>query len=189
MKKFSFVLFIGVLLLTVGGCKKVIKRVFDGLSFNVPEIVVAIPYFPVPPGTPVPASEISVGSYSQQFNLDSAVKANTGGTFGAADVKSVKVEKIVMTVIEGANANNNLSNFESARFTLASDVRTEPVNVATIEFPNTETVTTTFTAPENSPELLPYLQGSNIIYQNYGKLRRYTTQPMTLSVKVTLNVR
>jgi hypothetical protein len=93
--------------------------------------------------------------------------------------------------MSNADEQNNFSNFESARFTFASNAsqNTAEIEVASLTFPQTNTPTVTYTAPENAPELRPYLNGSKLTYNVYGKLRRYTTKALSISVKVTMKVR
>ena len=93
-------------------CKKLVAAVFGGTDVNAPEVQVTIPtVFIVPP------NEMSLGTYSFHFNLDSIVRANTGGIFGANVVNSIKVKQVVVN-ITNADQVNNLANFESARVTL-----------------------------------------------------------------------
>lgn len=192
MKKLSVsVLLVIVIVAVITSCKKIINSVFSGVDVEVPEVVFTVPAPPpLPPGFPVPTSEQSIGSLSQSFNLDSAVKAKTNGQFGAGDVTSVKVKQIIFNM-SNADEQNNFSNFESARFTFASNAsqNTPEIEVASLTFPQTNTPTVTYTAPENAPELRPYLNGSKLTYNVYGKLRRYTTKALSISVKVTMKVR
>lgn len=174
------VLMIMVLVAASVGCKKIIRNIFKGIDADIPEVSVTIPAIPVvlPFVIPIPLS--------QPFNLDSTVKANTGGVFGANDVSSVKVKQIVFNLTD-ADSLNNLSNFESVRVTFSSDVKTDTVTVASIVFPETYASTATYT-PVNSPELKPYLTGSMLYYTIFGKIRRVTTKSLHLSIKVTLRV-
>ena len=195
MKKvIGSVLLVMVIVSGVVGCKKIINSIFQGVDVDVPEVTFTVPAPPTPPpGTtlpPVPTSEGTIGSKVQSFNLDSAVKAKTNGEFGAGDVTSVKMKQIVMT-IANPDEQNNFSNFESARFTFASNAgaNTPEVQVASFTFPTTNTSTVTYTAPENGAELRAYLNGNQLTYNVYGKLRRYTTKALTVSVKVTMKVK
>lgn len=182
MKKLViFVLIIVTLVATSISCKKIIRNIFQGIDADVPEFSVTIPPIPIvlPIAIPIPIS--------QHFNLDSTVKANTGGVFGANDVTSVKVKQVVFNLSD-ADSLNNLSNFESVRVTFSSDVKTDTVTVASVVFPETYAATVTYT-PVNSPELKPYLTGSVLHYTIFGKIRRVTTKSLHLSIKVTLRVR
>jgi hypothetical protein len=192
MKKvFTSVLVILVIVAGVTGCKKIIDSIFQGIDVDVPEFVLTIPAPPpLPPGFPVPPGEQSLGSLSQNFNLDSAVKAQTAGQFGAGDVSSVKIKQMIFTIANADDA-NNFSNFESARISVASNAsqNTPEVDIAAITFPQTYTPTYTYTSSENAAELRAYLNGSRLTFNVYGKLRRYTTKAVTISVKVTMKVK
>ncbi len=163
-------------------CKKLIKAVFGGTDVNVPAFQVNIPTV-----IAVTSYEIPIGSFSINFNLDSTVKANTAGVFGANDVNSVKVKQVNIN-ITNADSLNNLANFESARVTLQSNSNNNPVELFNITFPDAYASTYSYT-PTNSPELLPYLKGTSITYNIYGKMRRITNKPLTMVVSVILRAK
>jgi hypothetical protein len=192
MKKVAgSVLLVVLMVAAIASCKKIVNAVFPGVDVDVPEVIFTVPAPPpLPPGFPVPTSEQSIGSLSQSFNLDSAVKAKTNGEFGASDVTSVKIKQIVFNM-SNADEQNNFSNFESARFTLASNTSQNlpEIEVAALTFPQTYTSLVTYNALDNAPELRSYLNGSKLTYNVYGKLRRYTTKALSISVKVTMKVK
>ena len=182
MKKIT-VLVLAVMIIVAGsvGCKKIIRKIFQGIDADVPEFTVTLPIIPI-----APPNEFFLGTLSQHFNLDSTVKANTGGVYGANDVSSVKVKQMIFNLSD-ADQLNNLSNFESARITFSSDIKTDTVTVASVTFPDTFASTYTYT-PANSPDLKPYLNGSILYYNVFGKIRRITTKQLHMSIKVTLRV-
>lgn len=182
MKKLSvYVLLVILIAAGISSCKKIIREIFQGIDADVPEFSVTLP--PIPVALPF---EVPFPRLSQHFNLDSAVKASTGGVYGANDVSSVKVKQIFFN-LANADTLNNLSNFESVRVAFSSDTNTDTVTIASITFPETYSSTITYT-PVNSPDLKPYLTGSILYYDVYGKIRRITTKPLQLSIKVTLRV-
>lgn len=160
-------------------CKKIVAAIFGGTDVNIPEVHITIP-----PVIAISSNEMSLGSFSQNINLDSTVRANTGGTFGVNAVNSIKVKQVLIT-ITNPDPSNNLSNFQSARVTLQSNTNSTPTDFFSITFPDTYTATYTFT-PTDSPELLPYLKGNTITYNIYGRVRRTTNKPLTMVVTVTL---
>jgi hypothetical protein len=182
MKKFHVPVFV-VIVIIIGSfaCKKIIKKIFQGIDANVPEFVVVLPPIPY-----APPFEVPLGTFRQEFNLDSTIRANTGDVYGAKDVSSVKVKQIVFN-LSNADEQNNISNFESARLTFLSNIRADTLTIASIAFPDTYATSYTYT-PVNSPELKPYLDGSVFYYNAYGKVRRITTRQMEMSVQVTLRV-
>lgn len=187
MKKFIPVFVAALAVAGFGGCKKVIDAIFPGIEADVPAITVTIPALQPFPGAPVPQGELRVGSYTQHFNLDSLVKAKTGGAFGAGDVTSVQLKQINFTV-GNSDQQNNLSNFKSVRFTFSSSSRQDVADIGTINFPDS-TITSYSWMPTNVPDLRPYLSGSELNYNVYGQLRRYTTRALNLTMNITLKAK
>jgi hypothetical protein len=182
MKKIILTLTVVVLLVTlVSSCKKTVTQLFPGIDAQVPDVVITVPPIPfVIPG------EISLGTYSTTFNMDSIIRANTAGVFNANDVSSVKVKTITIAVLNGDNL-NNLSNFNYARLTLSSNSNAAEAEIVTINFPQQETHTITV-SPTNSPDLRSYLNGNQLEYNVYGQLRRITTKTMDVRVSVTVRI-
>ena len=183
MKRSIRILFAtGLLFIGFLSCKKVAEAIFQGLDANVPDVQITIPIIPL-----VSPSEISIGSYSYNFNLDSIVKAKTAGVFGANAVRFIKIKQIVIT-ITNPDPLNNLANFESARMTIQSNTNNTPVEFFSQTFPDTYATTFTFT-PTNSTELFEYLKGTTITYNIFGKNRRITTKQLNMVVSTTLAVK
>lgn len=177
----SVLIVMAIIFAVSSGCKKIIRSLFQGIDAEVPRFSVTLP-----PILVAPPDERPFGSFSMHFNLDSTVRANTNNVYGANDVSSVKVKEMIFS-LSNADSANNISNFESVRFTFSSNARTDTVTIASITFPDTYTENYTYT-PENSPELKPYLQGTTLYYNAFGKLRRITTKILTLSLQVILRV-
>lgn len=167
------------------GCKKIVSNIFKGFETTLPKMVVTIPSFTVLPGTPVPDEEIALPVFSQKFNLDSLIKANTNGVFGVDDLNSVKLTKMKIS-IENADQNNNLANFKTLRFALSSNNNNTPVEVATFTFDDSYAETKTYTAPNGGPELINYLKGSQLNYHSHVRIRRFTTKPLRISFETTI---
>jgi len=182
MKKLIITVLVVVAIVAGVSCKKIIKALFPGLDVDAPSVTVTLPAIPF-----APPDELQITSYTQHFNLDSIVKERTSGTFNANDVGSVTIKEMVFTLTNGDEF-NNLSNFESVRITLTSDSKPEPAEVANITFPDPYTNPTYTYTPATAVDLRPYLNGTQLTYNVYGKIRRITTRPLTLSVRVTLRV-
>jgi len=165
-----------ILLIAFSSCKKIIAALFKGVDVNVPQVEVTIPSI-----IAVVPVEISLGTFSYHFNLDSNVKAKTGGVFGANAVNSIKIKQINVS-FSNADQLNNFSNFEIARVTLHSNSNNNPVTIFTTNFPDTYAASVSI-AP-NDVELLSYLKGSEIIYTIFGKMRRITTKPLNMSISI-----
>ena len=170
-----------IVLLAAISCKKLVSELFQGMDVNVPAVQVTIPTV-----IAVTPNEVSLGSFSLHFNLDSIIKANTAGVFGVNSVSSIKVKQISIT-INNADPLNNLSNFETARITLQSNSDSNPAELFSITFPDSYASSFTSTTV-NSPDLLPYLKSPDITYNIFGKMRRITTKPLNMTVAVTLRV-
>ncbi|WP_207496481.1 hypothetical protein [Aridibaculum aurantiacum] len=165
----------------MSSCKKVVTAVFPGVDVQVPQVVIT-----VPPLIMVPPNEVSLGTYSTSFNLDSIVRANTAGVFNANDISSVRVKTITVAVQNSDNL-NNLSNFEYARLTISSSSNSSEANIATINFPDVASSTQTATT-DNSPDLRAYLNGNQLSYNVYGKLRKPTTKSLNVAVNITMRI-
>lgn len=182
MKKlFITVSLIGALI-GITSCNKIKDALFPAIDVELPAFQFSIPAIPF-----VLNSEASLGSFTMKFNLDSIIRANTAGAFGAGAVSTVKVKQMVISIPNGDQL-NNLANFESARFTFSSNTKTTPAEILSITFPDTYSTSTTFT-PTDSPELKEYLSGSELTYTLYGKARRITTKSLTFNIQVTLSAK
>jgi len=80
-------LFIIVLVLTFAACKKIVRAIFPSMDETVPDIQVTLPAVPF-----VPPQEMSLGSYTAHFNLDSNIRASTNGSFDISYVSSIKIK-------------------------------------------------------------------------------------------------
>jgi hypothetical protein len=164
---------------TMLSCKKIVSAIFNGTDINVPTLQLTIPVI-----LAVTPNEISLGSFSQQINVDSIIRANTEGVFGINAVSSIKLKQAAWS-ISNADALNNLANFESARVTLQSNSNNTPVEIISVIFPDAFATSYTY-VPVSSPELLPYLNGNTLTYTMFGKVRRITNKPLNFLVQVTL---
>lgn len=179
MRKIFVGIFAALIIFTAcSSCKKIAKA-FGGSDIAAPQYQVTIPIVPF-----VLPTEISLGSYSFSFNLDSVVRANTSGAFGAKDVNSIKIKQVSINILN-ADQLNNLANFSSARVTLYSNANNTPVELFAINFADTYAASYNYTTT-NSPELLSYLKGSVLTYTLYGKMRRVTTKPLSMTLDVIL---
>lgn len=175
---------VSLLIFVIAGmsCNKIKDAIFPSIDVNLPAFQIRVPAIPI-----VLSSEASLGSFTINFNLDSIIRANTAGAFGAGAVSTIKVKKMVISVSNG-DAANNLANFESARFTFSSNTKTTPAELVSITL--TDTFTTSYTAePTSSPELKEYLTGTQLTYSLFGKARRTTSKPLNFSVAITLSAK
>jgi hypothetical protein len=169
------------LIVLVGGCtcNQIKEKLLPAFNVNIPEIKLTVPPIPI-----ITNEEIAVGALKTHINLDSTIKANTAGTFGADAVHYVKVKKLVIKVLN-ADKNNNLSNFESARMRIYTD--TTSTDIAIINFPKSYSDSITV-VPPSSPDISNYLRGSNLAYNLLWKNRKTTNKYLQLSVRIGVSV-
>jgi hypothetical protein len=173
-----------VFTLGLTSCDKLKDKLFPSFEANAGVVQLTVP---VITNT---STEASLGSQTVHFNLDSTVQDYTKGRgdFSISNVNSVKVKNVsVMLTSPYGDDSNNLSNFENAKVTLASNTNTTPVVIASASIADSYSSSLNI-ANDNSPELKEYLKGSDFIYTVSGKPRRATHEPMNLVITVTLKV-
>jgi hypothetical protein len=163
------------------GCKEIRAKLLPSFNVNIPAIKLTIPVLPF-----VSGKELPVGALKAPINMDSTIRANTSGAFGAGAVSSVKINTITF-LVDNADEKNNLSNFENGRMRIFSDNDTSATDIAVITFPSTYTDSLTVT-PVNSPDISNYLRGSELSYNIYWKNRKVTSKKLKLLIKVSLSV-
>lgn len=180
MKKIVLILMLAGLITTgFSSCEKVKDALFPGFETTLADFEITVP---VIVNTDV---ENSLGSTVVNFNLDSIMRANTDNKFGVDNLSSVKVKMIEVEVLNGDNQ-NNISNFETLKMTLASDQFSSPVTLVNLTIPD---IDQKLVINGNNAELKTYLTGSELIYSVSGKARRETTRELQLAVSVTLLVK
>ena len=160
-------------------CNEIKQKLLPSFNVNIPRFELTIP-----PLNEVIKTEIPVGALKTPINMDSTIRAKTGGTFGANAVHYVKVKKVVLKV-KNADAKNNLANFESARMTIYNE--TTSTDIASITFPKTYTDSITI-IPVNSPDITSYLKGAELAYNVYWKNRKITSKFLKLALEITVGV-
>jgi hypothetical protein len=90
--------------------------------------------------------------------------------------------------LQNADSTTNMASFNSISIRLYSDANTTPVIVVTANVPDTATSTLNFDA-QNSPDILPYLQGSTITYIVTAITRRPTLHSVIAYADLTLAIR
>lgn len=159
--------------------KEIKEKLLPSFTVNIPDINLTVP--PIPK---VLQEEIAIGALKTPINMDSTIKANTAGAFGANSVHFVKVRKLVIK-LSNADEANNLSNFESARMRIYND--TSSTDIAIIKFPESFSDSITV-VPAASPDISNYLRGTDLSYNLYWKNRKTTEKFLKLIVQVTVGV-
>ena len=169
------------LMLALAGCtcNEIKQKLLPSFNVNIPDINLTVPPLPV-----VSDRELPVGALKTHINMDSTIRANTAGTFGAAAVHFVKLKKLVIKALN-ADARTNLSNFETARMRIYAD--TASTDVAVINFP-AGYADSIAVIPSSSPDISNYLRGSTLAYNLFWKNRKTTKKFLKLNVKITIGV-
>jgi len=180
MKKihFAFIIFL-VAGLTFVSCKKLISKLFPSFDTSV-SIQIAVPAIPFPISG-------SVGLQTIYYNLDSTIKANTGGVYGSADVSSITLKSIIVNLQNG-DAANNFANFETLRIDLSSNSNSTPVAIASANIPDVASYSLSMEV-SNSLNILSYFQGNQLTYNIFGKLRRATSHELHGVATITVTVK
>ena len=168
MKKFRFTLIILAGVLISLSCKKLISKLLPSFDTTVSDIEIAVPPIPFPISG-------SVGNQTIYYSLDSVIKANTGGVFGASDVSSITVKSIVITLQNG-DVLNNFANFEMLRIDLSSSANGTPISMATASIP--DAVSYNLSMDVSNSNILSYFQGNQLTYNIFGKVRRSTSHEL-----------
>jgi len=182
MKKgaISSILLIFIFISCTGNQVREIKeKLLPSFNVNIPDILLTVPPLPK-----VLKEEIAVGALKTHINMDSTIKANTAGTFGANAVHFVRVRKMIIK-LTNADSANNLSNFESARMRIYND--TASTDIAVIKFPENFSDSISV-IPADSPDISNYLRGTTLNYNLYWKNRKITRKFLKLIVQVTVRV-
>ena len=172
-------MFVWMMMFVSCTCNEIKEKLLPAFNVTIPEINLTVPPLPL-----VTNEEVPVGALKTHINMDSTIKANTAGTFGADAVHFVKVKKLVIKALN-PDKNNNLSNFETARMRIYSD--TASADIAVINFPQTYSDSITV-IPTSSPDISNYLRGSTLAYNLFWKNRKTTKKFLKLNVKISVRV-
>jgi len=180
-KQLILIMFLAVVLCT-SSCKKIVSAFYKGDDFTLPKYTLTIPIIPLADST----KEYSSGSFTTEFNVDSAVRARSGGVFGINAVEYVRINRVVLSV-RNADAINNLSAIKSLRVAITSDSKGSPINMMQVNIP--ANAGSSYTDDTDGPNIVSYLHGNEFYSTGYGTVRRPTTKALTLDMVVTLRAR
>lgn len=163
-----------------GSCKKLKSKLFQAFSANGASVDFTVPVIAVT------GTKTDAGSVTHKLNIDSIIKAETGGTFGLKDIDKVTVEECRVK-INNPDADNNFQNFEEAWVNLTTDANPTPLTLATGTIP--DTYAEEFTIPAVSgADLKPYLTGNTLNYSYQARMRKATTQALNCTLYVKLRI-
>jgi hypothetical protein len=166
-----------VVITTLQSCSKLAQKLLNfDLSMQTQTVNVDVP----------PAQgNIAVGPITTYYNVDSFVRASTGGQLGAANISSVKITSCVIT-INNPNFANNFANFKSASASFYSNTDTNPYTLSNPS--NPDQYAPTLTLPVDQTELSSYI-GNQFTYSLSGSMRRPTTTTLHCTVTFTYSVK
>ena len=128
---------------------------------------------------------MAVGPIVTAFNVDSFIKANTASQLGVANIKSVKLSSVVLT-LNNADAANNFQNFAFVNLDLSSNTNGTPY---TMSIPNNpDSYASTLSLPVDTTVDLSTYIGNEFTYTVRGNLRKPTTKELNCTATVTFNL-
>ena len=164
----------------IQSCTKIATLVSFNLSMQTESVNITIPAMSDTSGV------FSVGPISTSYNVDSFVRAQTGNQFGAANITSVKLSSVTLTLSNATNT-NNFRNFESVYTAFYSNTNTTPY-VLSYNDTSTDFSSSISMPVDTSAELKTYL-GNQFTYDVTGKLRQATTMPLDCTITFTFGVK
>lgn len=183
MKRLTHLTIPVIIFITVATLQSCTKMIGNFLQYDIPlqsgSVTVTIP----------PTSKTTgsiTGTGSNTINIDSVIKANTGGLLGVNNIISVKLKSVSMA-LQNANNANNFQNFQSCFASFSSNTDATPYQ---LQIPNNpDTYATTLSLPvDTTAELKSYLNGTQFTYSAGGQLRNSTTGPLTCTITFSFNI-
>ena len=168
-------------LLTIQSCNKLASALQYNFAMNTGSVTVVIP------AISDTGTQLTLGTASNTYNVDSVIKANSASTLGISNITSIKLTSCVVTITSGYSTANNFANFESCNASFSSTSNTTPYVISIPSNPDVNA--TSISIPvDPTAELKSYISGTTFNYSLGGKLRRATTAPITCTVQFTFAV-
>jgi len=175
--KIAFAITIMSIMLTALSCSKIANLLSFRLGMQTKSFDFTVPV--------TTDTAVSIGPVATMFNVDSFIKANTAGQFGASNIKSVKLSSVVLT-LNNANAANNFQNFEFVDLAFSSNTNGTPYTMSIAN--NPDSYSSTLSLPvDTTVDLSSYL-GNEFTYSVQGRLRKATTQELNCTAVVTFSL-
>lgn len=162
-------------------CDKLKDKLFESFSANGGSVDFTIP---VISDTGV---KKDMGSESYNLNIDSIIKAQTGGAFSLNDIDAVEMEECILK-INNPDADNNIQNFEEGWITFSTNSNPASMTVATGLVPDVYATEFAF-PPVSGANLKSYLTGNVLTYAYQAKMRKATTKELDATLKVKLRIK
>jgi hypothetical protein len=185
MKKFAFlpVAVLAVLgsVTTMQSCSEAAKKIHYDLPLQPGALEVTIP-----PTNDTTNVKNNLAANSVHVNIDSFIRAKTGGRLGIDNITSVRILSVRLTLVNG-NAANNFANFQSAFASFSSTSNMTPYSVT---IPNNPDLAAYFLELPVDPnkDMRSYMTGDVFYYSVGGKLRRPVTQEVKCKIEFQFNI-
>lgn len=172
-------------LIFLSSCDKLKDKLFEAFTTGMTDASVTIP---IVTNT---AGEGKIETIPVFINVDSIIKANTGGFFSLNSINSIKVESADLT-INNPDATNNLANFEYGVLLFntlnpqTNDWNT-PMGVGRYDIKDSYATSFPFELIQ-SVNLKDHLRGTKVIYLYAYKARRVTTKALNCTIKMKLKI-
>jgi hypothetical protein len=166
-----------VVTIAFSSCEKIKEKLFEAFTAKGADVQFTIPVIAT-------TNEVTIGTSSVNFNVDSTIKANTGGAFGVGILDQVNPEEVTLSLLN-ADQLNNLANFESFKVQVTTSNNSNPIVIASMSNPDTFGTTVNLTV-DNTKQLLDLLKASSVRYDVIGKARRITTKQLNAQLVVKL---
>lgn len=161
---------------TFSSCEKIKEKAFESFSAKGADIQFTIPVV-------ASTNEATLGSAQISLNVDSTIKASTGGLFGINILKQVNPEEVTLTLLN-SDASNNLANFESLKVKVSANGGSA-VEIASINNPDTQRSSVVIPV-DNTKQLINFLKTAPVQYEIVGKARRTTNKQLQAQLVVKL---
>ena len=175
---------VATLVMGVYSCNKVLSLINKTFTVSIPAQNFVIP--PVPDSVALASGYMPAVSASFTYNLDSAIKANTGGSLGISNIGSFKISSCVLTVTNPDSV-NNFRAFQNMNIAFTSSAVSSTYNLGFTQ-PDTYAPTMTLAPLDTSANMTNYLQGSNFNFSVKGQMRHGTTDTMQCNAVFTFSI-
>ena len=176
-----------VLSFTLSSCGKINigNNLANNLKYNLnmktAEVKIVIP--------PYSGTNVNVtGSETNNYDIDSFIKATTGNAVGIANIESARLMECKL-ILEDASTNNNFANFSTCAGSFFSDVNSAPYALTIAD--NKDQYATELQLPVDSTiNLKSYFENHarRFTYSLAGKLRRPTTDSIHCKVEFSFRI-
>lgn len=164
---------------------KILDAIFTAFTAKVADYDVTIPAI-----TNI-ANYQTIATQSVQFDLDSAIKAETSDQFSISNINTVTAEELTLTLNgsgnEAPDANNNFANFEKVKVVMYSNTNSTPLTFEVSNNPDTYAATLSIPL-DKTINLKSYLEGKTFFYNISAKARRETTHPLRVNVALKMKI-